>query len=71
MCAGGARAVLIAYSLCDEDGKPALSQERAASLRSAVMKRMVDVIIDLHTIKPAADAGNDSEPGARIGSGTS
>lgn len=65
----GARAVLISHSLCDDGGTPALTVVQAARLRSAVMKRMVDIIIDIHTIKPAA--GNDSAPGEKTGSGTS
>ena len=66
----GARAFLISKSLCEPDGKPALTLEKAAQLKIRVAKAIHDAaILAFKTGKE--EAGNASEPGAPTGSGTS
>ncbi|WP_447639583.1 hypothetical protein [Pandoraea norimbergensis] len=45
---GMAYHVLVAASLCDEDGKPALSLEKAKELEEGVLERLFAAALDLN-----------------------
>ncbi|ARP89825.1 hypothetical protein CAL14_05580 [Bordetella genomosp. 9] len=67
---GGAFAILVADSLCDEEGKAVLTVEQAKTLKPEVLAAMFVVVEKLNK-KREDDAGKDSRPEAKTGSGTS
>lgn len=64
----GAVAKLICASICEEDGKPALSYAKALQLKAGAMNALLAAVIDVNS---AGNAGNASAPGEATGSGTS
>lgn len=64
---------LIAASLCEPDGSPAFTYERAAMLKPRPANALLAAVLDVSGIgKPADDAaGNSSPSAAASGSGTS
>lgn len=64
----GAVAKLICASLCEADGKPALSYAKALQLKAGAMNALLAAVIDVNS---AGNVGNASAPGEATGSGTS
>jgi len=64
----GAQAFIVSKSLCEPDGKPSLTLERAAQLKSHVLAALQTIILDYRK-EQAATSGNVAPP-AKI-SGTS
>lgn len=60
---------LIALSVCEPDGTPAMTLDRAKTLRPEVMIAIFHEILNLNRI--GAQAKNSSPPEAKSGSGTS
>lgn len=60
--AAGAFARMVSLSLCEPDGKPAISYDQASRLKPDVMDRIVDAALDLNGLKkkPAAAADSSS-----------
>lgn len=65
----GAQAFIVSKSLCEPDGKPALSHEQAANLKSHVLGALQTVILDYRK-EQAATSGNDPTPGAMTSGGS-
>lgn len=69
-----ASAGLIALGLCEPDGKPAITRERAEQIKRPVMLRIVNALLEVNGYgKKKTDAeqqGNDSPPVETTGSGT-
>jgi hypothetical protein len=63
----GSMAALIAASLCEPDGKPAITIKKALTLNAAATNAIMSAILDVNGF----NAGNPSAPGATNGSGTS
>ena len=61
--------VLIAASVCEPDGKPALSAEQAAQLKPTVTSALMAEILKINRI--GGDEKKTSQPEAKSGSGTS
>lgn len=59
---------LVALSVCEPDGKPAMTLERAKMLKPEVMVALFSVILDLNQI--GSKAKNSSPPEGKSGSGT-
>jgi len=53
----GAEAHLLALGLCDANGEPVLTVERAASLKVPVMRRLVVALLDVNGYR--RDEGDD------------
>jgi hypothetical protein len=53
----GSLSILIAASLCDKDGKPALSYERALQLKPAAATKLFEAVLDVNRAKKE-DEGN-------------
>lgn len=66
----GAIARLIAASVCDPDGKQAMSYERATTLKPQAATALIAVILELNGSRSAA-AKKPSPSGDSTGSGTS
>lgn len=64
----GAIAKLICAALCEADGKPALTYAKAMQLKAGAMAALFDAVLSVNS---TANAGNESAPGERSGSGTS
>lgn len=64
---------LIACSLCNPDGTAALTTERAATLKPAVMAQLLAAVMQVNGLQRRApeQSGNASPPGVTTGSGTS
>lgn len=62
----GSMAKMIAASLCEADGKEAMTYEQALNLKPNVSSRLFDAVISLG----GADKGKGSPPGATSGSST-
>jgi hypothetical protein len=61
---------LIAASLCDADGKPALTAAKAASLNAAATNAIMGAILDVNGLG-AGGSGNGLASAEPTGSGTS
>ncbi|KRD71450.1 hypothetical protein [Lysobacter sp. Root96] len=59
---------LICASLCEPNGKPALSPAKASQLKSEAMNALMEAVL---SVNRPADLGNASAPAAESGSGTS
>lgn len=60
---------LIAASLCDPDGKPAITEAKARTLNPAAMNAIMAAILDVNGFK--VGLGNDLPSAETTGSGTS
>ena len=60
---------MIALSVCEPDGSPAMTLDRAKSLKPEVMIAIFNTILDLNRI--GARAKNSSPPEEKSGSGSS
>jgi hypothetical protein len=58
---------MIALSLCEPDGKPAMSQEKAATLKPAAMRALFEAVLEVNTF----DAKKPLPSEAASGSATS
>jgi hypothetical protein len=63
----GSLALLIAASLCEADGSPALTYERACALKAGVSSALIDKVLEVNGKKP----GNALPPGEKTASGMS
>lgn len=63
----GSLAKLIAASLCEADGSPAMTYERACDLKAGVSSALIDKVLEVNGKKP----GNALPPGEPTTSGTS
>lgn len=59
---------MIAASMCESDGSPAVTVEEAMNMKPNVSSRLLDVVLSLGGIGTKGEA---SPPGAKSGSGTS
>lgn len=64
----GSVARMIAASMCEPDGKPALTIEQARRLKPSVSRRLFEVVLSLNEAGPKGEA---LPPGEKSGSGTS
>lgn len=64
----GAVPTLIAASVRNPDGSPAMTAEQAAKLKPAISTALANIVLELN---PVSYAGNGSTPGATTGSGMS
>jgi hypothetical protein len=64
----GSAAKLVAASLCEPDGKPAITYAQALKLKPAAMKELLAATLAVNGLD---DAGKASPPGENSGSGTS
>ena len=71
--AAAAPAFLVSMSLCEPDGKPALTQKQAERIKRPLLVRLLNAIFEVNgMLKPKkADPGNASAPETPSGSGTS
>ena len=65
----GGMAKLVAASLCEEDGKPALDYKRARMLSPTAMNAILEALLDVNGF--GGDAGKPLASEAANGSGTS
>lgn len=63
----GARAYLISEAVCEADGKPSMTHEKACQLKLRAAKAIEKKILELESAK----SGNEPKPGATSGSGAS
>lgn len=63
------RAFLISQSVCEPDGTLSMTHEQACRLKLRFARAIETKILELAS--PSQTEGNDSKPGATIGSGTS
>lgn len=54
----GSMSILIAASLCDKDGKPVLTYERALQLKAAAATKLFEAVLDVNGAK-REEQGND------------
>lgn len=66
----GAQALLIAACVCEPDGKPGMTREKAATLKLEAATALMAEILALQSAR-SASAKKPSPPGATDGSGTS
>ena len=64
----GSVARMIASSMCEPDGSPALTAEQARKLKPSVSRRLFEVVLSLNEAGPKGEA---LPPGEKSGSGTS
>ena len=71
--AASAVARLVSMSLCDADGKLAMTQQQAERIKRPLLGRFLNAVYDVNgMLKPKkAEAGNASPPETSNGSGTS
>lgn len=66
----GAMMKMIAFSLCDANGKPVLSHKKAMELNSAASNALASAVLDVNGMGKRA-SGNESPSEDRTGSTTS
>lgn len=65
-------AKLIAASMCEADGSPAMTFEQACRLKGPVSNQLVSKVLEVNGKAPAGEnLGNGSPPGETTGSGES
>jgi hypothetical protein len=62
---------LIAASLCDPEGKPAITESKAKTLNAKAMNSIMTAILEVNGFRVGGELGNDLGSAEMTGSGTS